>query len=307
VAPTQPGEPPFVTVIVPARDAAGTLGGCLAALLAVDYPARRREIVVVDNGSNDGTAAMARSRAVRCVSEPRRGSAHARNAGVAAARGELLVFTDADCLPTTGWLRAIVERFRDPAVGAVAGEILPYPPRTAAERHAARIRHLSPRRYLTRPILPFAVTANLAFRREVLEWIGPFDHRSPHGGESTDICTRFFRATDLRLVPEPRAIVLHRHRSTLGGFLRQQWGYGRGHAFLYMKYADEAPWGWRQTARAWGDLARSLARVAGTAPRTLAGRETRDELSFVSLDFVRKLALRLGFAREALAHGRLLL
>ena len=301
---THQGDLPLVTVIVPARNAADTLGDCLAALLAVDYPAERCEIVVVDNGSSDGTAALARSRAVRCIHEPRRGSAHARNAGVAAARGELLVFTDADCLPSTGWLRAIAERFRDPEVGAVAGEILPYPPRTATERHAARIRHLSPRRYLSRPILPFAVTANLAFRREVLQRVGPFDHRSPHGGESTDICTRFFRATELQLVPEPRAVVLHRHRSTLRGFLRQQWGYGRGHAFLYRKYADEAPWGWRQTARAWTDVGRSLALVARTAPRALAGTETRDELSFVSLDFLRKLALRLGFVHEAVARGR---
>jgi hypothetical protein len=85
--------------------------------------------------------------------------------------------------------------------------------------------------------------------------------------------------------------------------VRQQWGYGRGHAFLYLKYADEAPWGWRQTAGAWADLGRSLARVGGALGR----REGRDELSFAGLDFLRKLALRMGFAREALARGRLLL
>ena len=298
---------PYMTVIVPARDAADTLEDCLAALLAVEYPQDRHEILVVDNASRDRTAEIARTRDVRCIHERRRGSAHARNAGVAASCGEVLAFTDADCLPTTGWLRAIAARFRDPAVGAVAGEVLPFPPRTAPERHAARIRHLSPRRYLSRPILPFAVTANLAFRRDALERVGPFDHHSPHGGESTDICTRFFRATDLRLVFEPRAAVFHRHRSTLAGFLRQQWGYGRGHAFLYLKYADEAPWGWTQTARAWADVGRSLARVAATFPRTLNGVDSREELSFATLELLRKLTLRLGFAREALARGRLLL
>ncbi len=299
----RPGDVPFISVIVPARNAADTLAGCLTALLALDYPAERQELIVVDNGSSDNTAEIALAHGARCVREPRRGSAHARNAGVAAAHGELLVFTDADCLATTGWLRAIATRFGDPAVGGVAGEIHPYPPRTATERHAARIRHLSPRRYLARPVLPFAVTANLAFRREALERVGPFDHHSPHGGESTDICTRFFRATDLRLEFEPRAAVFHRHRSTLRGFLRQQWGYGRGHAFLYLKYADEAPWGWRQTIGAWADLGRSLARLAAAVGR----REDRDELAFVALDFMRKLALRIGFAREGLARGRLLL
>jgi glycosyltransferase involved in cell wall biosynthesis len=300
-------ELPLISVVVPVLNAEETLAGCLTSMLNASYPDDRREILVVDNGSTDRTPEIIARHPVVQLHEPRRGSAYARNRGVLESSGEVVAFTDADCLATTGWLNALGKRFRDPGVGGVAGEILAYPPATAPERHAARIGHLSPRRYMSRPIFPFAVTANLAFRRDVFDRIGLFDGDSPHGGESTDICTRFFRGTGYRLELEPRALVLHRHRSTVAGFVKQQWGYGRGHAFLYLKYRDELPWGWRQTSGVYLDLAREVGRLGATAGRFAAGRETRDELSFQSLEVLRKLALRLGFAHEALAHRRLLL
>ena len=153
-----------------------------------------------------------------------------------------------------------------------------------AERYAARIRHLSPERYLRRPIFPFAVTANLAFRREVFDVVGLLDPRSPRGGESTDFCTRFFRGTGLELRLAPRAVVLHRHRATARELLQQQWSYGRGHAFLYIKYRDEIPWGWRQTASVYVDLLRT----ASTLPQP--GRAATDSaLCFAELASDRRI------------------
>ncbi|MGH2992612.1 MAG: glycosyltransferase, partial [Solirubrobacterales bacterium] len=248
-------ELPFVSVIVPVLNGERSLPGLLAALLGDDYPPARREILVVDNASTDATPDILRGAPVTYLHEGWRGAARARNRGIAASQGEIVAFTDVDCLPATGWLRAVVAGFRDEGVGGVAGEILPFPPKTAAERYAARIRHLSPQRYLRRPIFPFAVTANLAFRREVFDTVGLFDPESPRGGESTDFCTRFLRETGLRLALAREAVVLHRHRTTGATFLRQQWSYGRGHAYLYMKYREELPWGWAQTRQVYADLA----------------------------------------------------
>ena len=197
--------------------------------------------------------------------------------------------------------------FSDGDTGGVAGEILPYPPQTAAERYAARIRHLSPGRYMSREIFPFAVTANLAFRREVFEKVGLLDVDSPRGGESTDFCTRFFRATGQRLELAPRAIVFHRHRRNSWELLKQQWGYGRGHAYLYMKYGDEIPWGWKQTARVYRDLAGSAGTLLRSAGGFAAGRTARNDLEFAYFELLKKAALRLGFAWEALSRGRFLL
>ena len=300
-------KPPFVSVVVPVLNGEATIGACLSALVKSDYPKECFEIVIVDNGSTDETAEISRQYAVNVVTEPRRGPARARNRGIGASHGDVVAFTDADCLVTRQWIREIVKPLANPDVGAVAGEILPFPPRTAAERHAARIRHLSPERYLRRPIFPFAVTANLAFRREVFGRVGLFDPMCPRGGESTDFCTRYFRETGLRLELAPRAIVFHRNRQTARDLFAQHIGYGRGHAFLYWKYRDELPWGWEQTRQVYGDLATTAGRLTRSSVRYLASNNGRDDLEFWYFEFLRKLGLRLGFARESLARGRVAL
>lgn len=297
---------PTVSVIVPVRNGAATLRDCLISLLKTDYPRDRREIVVVDNGSTDATAAIiAEFPEVRRIVEPNRGASRARNRGIQDTDSDIVAFTDADCLATAGWLSDLVSAFASPAVGGVAGEILGYLPRTRAERDAARRRHLSPRRYLQRPLLPFAVTANLAFRRSIFVRVGLFDPMSPRGGESTDFCTRFFRETGLTLAFAPKAVVFHRHRSTTWSLFDQHWSYGRGHAFLYMKYRREIPWGWRQTLQVYRDVAATGGRLALTATRRATGRASADDFDTVYFDLVRKVAMRLGFAREAIARGRL--
>jgi glycosyltransferase involved in cell wall biosynthesis len=293
---------PFVSVVVPVLDGERTIGDCLRSLCAVEYPEERREIIVVDNGSRDASAAIIRRFPVSCFEEPRRGPANARNRGVAASRGDIIAFTDADCVASTQWLHELIDAF-GAGVGGVAGEILPYPPRTPAERYAARIRHLSPQRYLGRAVLPFAVTANLAFRRMVFDTIGGFDPAAPRGGESTDFCTRFVRGTGLRLRYAPRAAVFHRHRQTAWALFRQQFGYGRGHAYLYGKYRDEIPWGWRQTMTTYRDLCSSASALAARGAQYLLGRAERDALQFCYFEFLRKLALRLGFTHQAWADG----
>lgn len=126
-----------MTVLVCTRDRAALLADCLRSLVA-DQCATSREIVVVDNGSSDGTRAVVEEAAraatgasIRWVLEPEPGLARARNRGVAEARGELLLFTDDDVIVQPGWTDALVAAFADPAVGATGGRILagwPKPP-----------------------------------------------------------------------------------------------------------------------------------------------------------------------------------
>jgi glycosyltransferase involved in cell wall biosynthesis len=296
---------PFASVIVPVRNGERTIGDCVASLVNLDYPADRREILVVDNGSTDRTAQIVKGHSVRYLREEQRGASRARNRGIAESRGDIIAFTDADCVVTRGWLAELVSAFEDSDVGGVAGEILAFPPRTPAERYAARIGHLSPRHYLRRPIFPFAVTANLAFRRGVFDRIGPFDPGLPRGGEGTDFCTTFFRHTDLRLALALDAVILHRHRTTARGLFEQQWSYGRGHAFLYIKYGDELVWSREQTAQVYRDLAGTAAALVKASLGHLRGKVDRDEVSFQYFELVRKVALRLGFARESIGRGYL--
>jgi glycosyltransferase involved in cell wall biosynthesis len=102
-----------VSVVVPARDAAATIGETLDALTRqqgeLEY-----EVVVVDNGSRDETAAIARDAGATVVERERgEGPGAARNAGAARAEGEVLAFTDADCVPSPGWLAAGLAAVRE--------------------------------------------------------------------------------------------------------------------------------------------------------------------------------------------------
>jgi glycosyltransferase involved in cell wall biosynthesis len=215
-------------VIVPVRDGESTVGACIDSILATDYPADHREILVVDNGSTDGTAAQIRSRPVRYLHEPRPGVSNARNRGITEATGEILAFVDADCLVEPQWLQELIRPFEDPDVGAVAGDLQHVPPVTPAERQAARLLGNWQRfAFTSDPAYP--ITANAAYRRDVIERIGPFD---PHMTRAQDVelGLRFQERSRLRLAYAERATARHRNRSTQIGFFRQQlgWAYGAG-------------------------------------------------------------------------------
>jgi len=98
---------PQVSIVVPAYMRPHTLQLCLDALAKQDFPPSAYEIIVVDDGSADGTAELARSASVHVISQPNTGAAAARNAGARAARGEFLLFTDADCAPVSAGLKRL--------------------------------------------------------------------------------------------------------------------------------------------------------------------------------------------------------
>ncbi len=115
---------PLISVIVPARDAEGTLPRTLEALTAQAAPGPH-EVIVVDDGSRDRTTAIARDAGAQLVSQPPLGPAAARNLGARRAAGRLLAFCDADVFPAPGWLQAGVEALERADI--VQGKVLPDP------------------------------------------------------------------------------------------------------------------------------------------------------------------------------------
>lgn len=137
-----PGVWPQVSVVVPARNEATHIEACVRSILASDYPADRFELIVVDDHSTDGTAALVQAlqpeapnlRLVTYEEEPP--LAHKKFAleqGLAHATGEILLHTDADCTVGPGWIRAMVQCFEE-QTGFVAGPVLFHPGQTAFER-----------------------------------------------------------------------------------------------------------------------------------------------------------------------------
>jgi GT2 family glycosyltransferase len=288
--------PPLVSVVVTAAHDEDLIEPCLSSLVRMSYPAARRMILVVDAGASDGVARSARAYSATYLRSERGGVAAARNEGIRRSSGEIVAFTDADCLASRSWLDELVRAFTPGWVGAVAGEIVPYPGQTRVERYAARRRSHSQVRPLSHGLRPFAMTPNVAFRRQVFDRIGGFDHRFPGGGwEDADLCWRFLRTTDFELVYAPKAVVFHRYRATVRDFFVQHVRYGRGLALLHAKYSEDLAWGWRERKAAYAALGKSVGRLALTALRRGAGREDPVALDSAYFDVVRELAQRLGF------------
>ena len=175
---------PFASVIVPVYNDAARLTLCLEALAVQDYPAF--EVIVVDNGSaDDGVARVCEAFGVTCVVEPKVGSYAARNRGASLAEGEVLAFTDADCIPEVQWLREGVTRFLEtPRCGLVAGRIRvfaqdPARPTTVELFEVAlafpQKTHVENSRY--------GATANVFTSRAVFADVGPFNERLKSGGD----------------------------------------------------------------------------------------------------------------------------
>ncbi|WP_026911915.1 glycosyltransferase [Patulibacter minatonensis] len=200
---------PLVSVVIPARDAAATIGRAVRAVLD-QRDAPPFELVVVDNASHDGTGGLAAEAGARVVRLDDRagGPGRARNAGVAAARGAHVAFTDADCFPTPGWLAALWSA-ADGAHGSdlVAGPVAADPtvPRGTWDR---TLEYPAP--------TPLWATANLLVRRTVLDRAGGFDDwvadateapRRPFG-EDTVVAWRAIRS-GARTAWAPDALVEH--------------------------------------------------------------------------------------------------
>lgn len=126
--PFRRGGEPTVTVLIPVYNEEGVIADKIANTLALDYPPDRLEILVVSDGSTDATEEIVQRYKVRLLSLPRSGKAFALNEGARAARGEILVLTDANTLLEPGSLRPLVDPFADPEVGGVCGNKKQRPP-----------------------------------------------------------------------------------------------------------------------------------------------------------------------------------
>ncbi|WP_406726074.1 glycosyltransferase [Streptomyces sp. GD-15H] len=242
--------PPHTSVVVATRERAGQLARTLDSLLAQDHP--RFEVVVVDNAPvTDETRDLVERKygeRVRYVCEPVPGLATAHNTGVAAARGEVIAFTDDDVVADPRWLTELTTPFAtDPGLGCATGLILPARLRTPAqvllESHGGFAKGFTPTTYdpedppRDEPLFPFTAGrfgsgANMAFRAEVLRGVGGFDSATGAGtpARGGDDLYGFVRilAQGHRLHYTPGALVWHHHRETWADLETQAFGYGAG-------------------------------------------------------------------------------
>ncbi len=229
--------PPRVSVVVPVLNAAADAPRLLDALAALDWPEDRLERIVVDNGSTDGTAEALTRPGVTVLREPRPGSYAARNRGIAAATGDWIAFTDADCAPRPDWLTRLLADPVPDGTGAIAGEVLAAELATPVQRFIESRGFMKHERTLPHKALPCFSTASVAVRREVLARLGGFREESRFFGDM-ELSWRMQIEAGASVLFRPDAIVLHRHRRTLGALWAQAVQHGRGTAFMKRTYPE---------------------------------------------------------------------
>lgn len=229
------GDWPTVSVIVPVRNRPEALRQCLASLRAVRYPPDRLEVLVVDDASTDETPDVARAAGARLLVLPEpSGQSACRNAGARAARGEILAFTDSDCVVSERWLVDLVGAFADPEVAIVGGLVEGTEGNGVLERYETvfsplfmgrRVAELGP----GRPV-GYVPTCNALVRRADFLAVGGF-REDLRVGEDVDLCWRLLRE-GRRGWYLPAGAVEHRHRTRLWPFLVRRAQYATSESWL---------------------------------------------------------------------------
>ena len=227
---------PKVSVVVASYNGARTLKACLDSLTRLNYP--DYEIILVDDGSTDGTPEIARSfPGIRCVRQDNHGLSVARNTGIAAAAGEIVAFTDSDCRADEDWLHYLVSGLVSSEFVGMGGPNL-LPPDDSCVAAAVLVSPGGPAHVMLNDREAEHVPGcNMAFYKWALEEIGGFDPVFRKAGDDVDVCWRL-QERGYRIGFSPAGFVWHYRRSTVPAYLRQQAGYGEAEALLARKHPE---------------------------------------------------------------------
>jgi GT2 family glycosyltransferase len=227
---------PRISVVVCTYNRAAYFRECLEGLSRIDYP--NREVIVVNDGSADGTAAIAAQFDVRLINTENGGLASARNLGLQAATGEIVAYIDDDAYPDSHWLTYLAATFRRTSHAGVGGPNLPVPEDGSVADCVAHAPGGPIHVLLTDQVAEHLPGCNMAFRREALEAIGGFDPQFGVAGDDVDLCWRL-QERGWTLGFSPAAMVWHHRRDSVRGYWRQQLGYGKAEAVLEAKWPEK--------------------------------------------------------------------
>jgi cellulose synthase/poly-beta-1,6-N-acetylglucosamine synthase-like glycosyltransferase len=226
----------MISVIVPAFNAEKSIAHCLESLLDQTMPRDAYEVIVVDDGSRDATYKIAQSFDVRVLSQSNGGAAAARNLGAKNARGDIVVFIDADSVPDKSWLEKMVAPFANPDIAGASGEKKTYQTNIWAQYVQIEYDY----KYdlmRNHAYTDFIDSSTAAYRRDVFVQNGGFD-TSFLEAEDTELSFRLAeRGCKMVLIRD--AIVYHIHPTSLWEYLRRKVQYSRWRAVVYRKFPNK--------------------------------------------------------------------
>lgn len=227
---------PRVSVVVCSYNGSRTIRECLEGLGRLDYP--NYEVIVVNDGSTDTTAAIASQYDVRLISTKNRGLSNARNTGIEAATGEIVAYIDDDASPDPHWLTYLAVAFQNSSHAGIGGpNIAP-----AGDGHTAHCVAHAPGNpvhiLLSDQEAEHIPGCNMAFRKACLQEIGGFDPNLRVAGDDVDLCWRL-QQRGWTLGFSPAAMVWHHRRNSVRAYWKQQQGYGKAEGLLEKKWPEK--------------------------------------------------------------------
>lgn len=230
----------MISVIIPVYNGQNVISNCLKALLNQNYPKNKYEIIVVDDGSTDDTVEIfSKFKKVRLIKQKHSGPAVARNFGASKSKGDILLFTDADCVQPKDWVRNMIEPFKDEEIAGVSGTYKTLNKGSLIARFAGyeieeRHKSLSKKRFLD-----FIGTFSAGYRKKIFQKYGGFDTSfATSSGEDPELSFRMHKA-GFKMVFQPKAFVYHRHPDSLYKFLKQKFWRGYWRVLTYKKHKDK--------------------------------------------------------------------
>ncbi len=227
---------PKISLVICTYNGSRTMRFCLDGVQKLRYP--DFEVIVVDDGSRDSVATIAREYPVRLIQTTNHGLSHARNIGLSAAQGDIIAYLDDDASPEPYWLHFIVETFRRGKFVGVGGpNIAPAGDGAAADAVAhspGGPLHV----LLTDTEAEHIPGCNMAFLVKALRAVGGFDETFRIAGDDVDACWRL-QERGGKLGFSPGAVVWHKRRNSIRAYWRQQLNYGKAEAMLERKWPEK--------------------------------------------------------------------
>jgi glycosyltransferase involved in cell wall biosynthesis len=308
----------FVSVIIPTYNDKGRLKEAVGSLKKQTYPKDRYEIIIVDDGSDDGTKEWAqreignRSGNLKYFFQEHSGPARARNNGIKNALGEVIAFIDSDCVASPSWLEEIVKGYDKPGVAGIGGRIRASPTASKISQYCAYVR-MNEQPVADKTGIVYIITGNASFKKANLDKVQGFDERYDFpGGEDPDLCYRIKRQGYV-FQYNRNAVVYNRHKEKLRELFRSYFNYGKGEVFLILRRRS----GWDLVSSRGPARVFSFLEAGGTmALKSLTylnlmfnflkvpfkallyyaeGLSMREGLLFACLDYVKKFSFSQGY------------
>jgi len=229
-------ERPRISVVVCSYNGARTIKACCDGLALLNYP--NFEVIIVDDGSNDGTGNIAVEAGFRVIRIDNQGLSAARNVGIEAATGEIIAFIDDDAFPDPHWLTYLAATFKSTSFVGVGGPNLTPDDDSLLSKCVGAGPGGPVHVLLTDSLAEHIPGVNMAFRKTCLQEIGGFDPQFRTAGDDVDVCWRL-QEREWELGFNPAAVVWHHRRDSIRNYWKQQAGYGKAEALLEQKWPEK--------------------------------------------------------------------